>query len=79
MDGQLEECSLTLRELATLKEVFITRLNTAFHHRIDYPGVDFEGNKKRERSNGNKQSNNGKSRTQKDKEHSPKNIEYDGS
>jgi len=35
--GELDECPLTLRELAKIREAFSQVLIAAFHHRIDYP------------------------------------------
>lgn len=37
MDGQLDECELTLRNLNTIAESFIKILMGIFHHRVDYP------------------------------------------
>lgn len=37
MDGQLDECELTLRDLNKIAESFNRILNGIFHHRIDYP------------------------------------------
>jgi cyclic-di-AMP phosphodiesterase PgpH len=36
-DGQLDECPLTLQEIAALKEAFVGVLSSIYHHRIDYP------------------------------------------
>ncbi len=36
-DGQLDNCPLTLRELAIVKESFSTTLRSMLHSRIDYP------------------------------------------
>lgn len=37
MDGQLDECELTLHDLNKIAECFTRILNGVFHHRIDYP------------------------------------------
>lgn len=37
LDGQLDECEITLRDLNIIAESFIKILNGIFHHRIDYP------------------------------------------
>ncbi len=42
-DGQLNECELTFRELRLIEESFIRGLSGIYHHRVDYPGFDFEG------------------------------------
>lgn len=40
-DEQLDDCDLTLRDLERIEAAFFWVLSTAFHHRIDYPGFDF--------------------------------------
>jgi hypothetical protein len=37
MDGQLDECELTLRDLNSISETFTRILTGIFHQRIDYP------------------------------------------
>jgi hypothetical protein len=37
MDGQLDECNLTLKDLTTIEESFIHVLLGIYHQRIDYP------------------------------------------
>ena len=37
VDGQLEECNLTLRDLSIIEEAFIRVLLGIYHQRIDYP------------------------------------------
>ncbi|HEX8097966.1 MAG TPA: HDIG domain-containing protein [Pyrinomonadaceae bacterium] len=39
-DGQLDECSITLRELTTIRESVIASLTSLYHARIDYPGFN---------------------------------------
>jgi membrane-associated HD superfamily phosphohydrolase len=39
-DGQLDECALTMRELARVKESFANTLRCMLHSRIDYPKED---------------------------------------
>ena len=39
-DGQLDECPLTLRELALVKESFAKTLRSMLHSRIDYQKAD---------------------------------------
>lgn len=36
-DGQLEECNITLKEIARIEQAFIRILLGIYHHRIDYP------------------------------------------
>jgi membrane-associated HD superfamily phosphohydrolase len=38
--GELDECPLTLRDLAKIKDAFAQVLISAFHHRIEYPKRD---------------------------------------
>jgi putative nucleotidyltransferase with HDIG domain len=40
-DGQLDECDITLRELNMVKDSFVKTLLAIQHHRISYPGYDF--------------------------------------
>jgi hypothetical protein len=44
-DGQLDECELTLKDIEKIGAAFFWVVSNAFHHRIDYPGFDF--NRKR--------------------------------
>lgn len=37
LDGQFDECDLSLRELKTMENVFCETLNGIFHSRIEYP------------------------------------------
>ncbi|HMA17320.1 MAG TPA: HDIG domain-containing protein, partial [Thermoanaerobaculia bacterium] len=41
-DGQFDECDLTMRDLALIVDALENTVTTIFHHRIDYPGFDFE-------------------------------------
>ncbi len=47
LDDQLSMCDLTLKNLREIAKSFSTILTGIFHHRIDYPGVEFPGTKKR--------------------------------
>jgi len=40
-DGQLDECDITLRDLRVVAESFVKVLMGIHHHRIAYPGYDF--------------------------------------
>ena len=40
-DGQFDECDLTMRDLALIVDALEHTVTTIFHHRIDYPGFDF--------------------------------------
>ena len=41
LDGQLDECELTLKDIHEIKRRFSFILTAIFHKRIDYPGFDF--------------------------------------
>jgi cyclic-di-AMP phosphodiesterase PgpH len=41
-DGQFDDCDLTMRDLALIVDALENTVTTIFHHRIDYPGFDFE-------------------------------------
>jgi putative nucleotidyltransferase with HDIG domain len=41
LDGQLDECELTFAELEQIEEAFLRTLISMYHHRVDYPGFDF--------------------------------------
>jgi putative nucleotidyltransferase with HDIG domain len=47
LDDQLARCDLTLRDLREIARSFNLILSGIFHQRIDYPGVDFFGDKRR--------------------------------
>ena len=38
--GELDECPLTLRDLARIREAFAAVLMAAFHHRVQYPNQE---------------------------------------
>ena len=40
-DGQFDECNITMRELSCVAEAFVKVLTGIYHHRIAYPGYDF--------------------------------------
>jgi len=48
-DGQLDECDLTMKELEKIGAAFQWVLTNVFHQRIDYPGFDFNREKRAER------------------------------
>ncbi len=48
-DGQFDECDLTMRDLAIIVDALERTVTTVFHHRIDYPGFDFNREKARRR------------------------------
>jgi cyclic-di-AMP phosphodiesterase PgpH len=50
MDGQLDECDLTLRDLQRINDAFTRTLIAIYHHRVEYPAVESEEVKRRTRS-----------------------------
>jgi putative nucleotidyltransferase with HDIG domain len=40
-DGQLDDCDLTLKDLEKIGAAFFWVLTNAYHHRVEYPGFDF--------------------------------------
>ncbi|MBO8136712.1 MAG: HDIG domain-containing protein [Desulfotomaculum sp.] len=42
MDGQLDECDLTLKDLDTIANSFLKVLSGVFHNRIEYPDIQQE-------------------------------------
>jgi hypothetical protein len=52
VDGQLDECDLTLRDLHRIANSFSRILAGIFHHRVDYPGIELEGATKKRNENG---------------------------
>jgi cyclic-di-AMP phosphodiesterase PgpH len=47
LDDQMSMCDLTLKDLRDISRSFNLILSGIFHHRIDYPGTAFFGEKKR--------------------------------
>ena len=56
LDDQLSMCDLTLKDLREIAKSFNMILNGIFHHRIDYPGIEFAGAKRRSDHSDRKQS-----------------------
>ncbi|HHW56218.1 MAG TPA: HDIG domain-containing protein [Clostridia bacterium] len=44
-DGQLEDSDLTLKDIKTIKNAFLTALAGMFHKRIEYPDIEVNQNK----------------------------------
>ncbi len=42
LDGQLDECDLTFSDLTRIRSSFLRTLSAVHHHRIAYPGFDFD-------------------------------------
>ncbi len=53
LEGQLDECELTLKDISEIKKHFSYILTGILHKRVDYPGFDFgDGPKKKESERG---------------------------
>jgi len=46
IDGQLDQCNLTFRDLENIQAAFLRILVGMSHHRVKYPGYEFEGETK---------------------------------
>ncbi|HEY7114171.1 MAG TPA: HDIG domain-containing metalloprotein [Thermoanaerobaculia bacterium] len=46
-DGQFDDCDLTMRDLAVIVDTLERTVSTVYHHRIDYPGFEFNRERKR--------------------------------
>ncbi len=46
-DGQLDSCDLTFSQLDKVASAFLWVLTNMYHHRIDYPGFDFNRRQKK--------------------------------
>jgi len=42
LDGQLDDCDFSLKELRTIATSFLSTLITVYSQRVEYPGFDFE-------------------------------------
>ena len=49
-DGQFDDCDLTMRDLSIIIGALEHTVTTVFHHRIDYPGFDFNRERARRRN-----------------------------
>ncbi|MGH9367843.1 MAG: HD family phosphohydrolase [Thermoanaerobaculia bacterium] len=49
-DGQFDDCDLTMRDLAIIVDTLERTVSTAYHHRIDYPGFEFNRERPRRRT-----------------------------
>jgi len=49
-DGQFDECDLTMRDLALIVDALERTVAVIFHHRIDYPGFDFNPERTRRKA-----------------------------
>ncbi|MFH1753711.1 MAG: HDIG domain-containing metalloprotein, partial [Candidatus Omnitrophota bacterium] len=54
IDGQLDECDLTLKDLHKISEAFVRILNAMFHTRVEYPNEEEKDKSRGLKSDGNK-------------------------
>lgn len=52
VDGQLDECDLTLRDLHLIANSFVRILTGVFHHRVEYPGAEAQEAARKRSENG---------------------------
>ncbi|NWF93231.1 MAG: HDIG domain-containing protein [Syntrophaceae bacterium] len=80
LDGQLEECELTLKDLQKIEESFSRILTALFHQRIDYPASPTSGplKMKDDEDLDSKQAKTYPLRLKKNKKGGPKDIERVG-
>lgn len=50
-DRQLDESDFSLKELRLIADSFLKTLYTIYHHRVEYPGFNFEGKKEKKEIN----------------------------
>jgi putative nucleotidyltransferase with HDIG domain len=75
LDGQLEECELTLKDIRKIEESFSRILTAIFHQRIDYPSSQAsESPKKNDEDLDSKSAKTYPFRPKKDKKSGPKDI-----
>ncbi len=68
LDDQLSMCDLTLKNLREISKSFNLVLTGIFHHRIDYPRMEFPGEKKRNDHQDKKQSEEKKANNNRNKD-----------
>ena len=75
LEGQLDECELTLKDISEIKKHFSYILTGILHKRIDYPGFNFNGGPSKSQEaqrqinegSNREQAKNGKDKSAKDK------------
>jgi putative nucleotidyltransferase with HDIG domain len=74
IDGQLDECELTLKDLNAVAKSFNIVLNAIHHQRIEYPEVQPEGERQKNGGSGPKSTKEAKGKAGKTKENGRKDI-----
>jgi len=74
IDGQLDECELTLKDLNAIAKSFNVILNAVHHHRIEYPDAQTEGERQKNGGSSPKSTKEAKGKAGKGKENGRKDI-----
>jgi putative nucleotidyltransferase with HDIG domain len=74
IDGQLDECELTLKDLNAVAKSFNIVLNAIHHQRIEYPEAQSEGERQKNGGNSPKSTKEAKGKAGKNKENGRKDI-----
>ncbi|MBW2039874.1 MAG: HDIG domain-containing protein [Deltaproteobacteria bacterium] len=74
IDGQLDECELTLKDLHEIAKSFNIVLNAVHHHRIEYPEAQPEGERQKNGGVGPKPAKETKGKARRGKENGRKDI-----
>jgi len=72
IDGQLDECNLTLKDLHKISEAFMRILNAMFHTRIEYPNEEQRQRLKNNKNNHKKPNQNANTKNSHDRENNKK-------
>jgi putative nucleotidyltransferase with HDIG domain len=62
LEGQLDECELTLKDIYEIKRQFTHILTGILHKRVNYPGFDFNGEQKADEGHGKQPSKESKTK-----------------
>jgi cyclic-di-AMP phosphodiesterase PgpH len=74
IDGQLDECELTLKDLNEIAKSFNIILNAIHHHRIEYPDSQPEGERQKNGGSGPKSAKKPKSKDERSQRNGRKDI-----
>ena len=74
IDGQLDECELTLKDLNEIAKSFNVILNAVHHHRIEYPDAQTEGERQKNGGSSPKSTKDATGKAGKGKENGRKDI-----
>jgi hypothetical protein len=74
IDGQLDECELTLKDLNEIAKSFNIILNAIHHHRIEYPDSQPEGERQKNGGSGPKSAKKAQGRDGKSQRNGRKDI-----